>query len=195
MKMGHRKSHSFAGIQVKDELLPVTNPVASDFVHDGTRYDAIISRSIGPEFHFFSDTEMEIQSPDGSRPSTPVHSDTEYEVTARLLVCAIKMCYYLLNAFVIVYCKVGLQRSKASEMDSSERGPQQSWRWGQLPSPPVHLSSPKPASRPASRDASPEGTKDQSGAAARANNEAPRKDSNGRTAQTPEEGNKNKSIY
>jgi len=160
MKMGHRKSHSLSGIRVKDELLSVTSPVASDFIHAGSRYDAIISRSIGPEFHFFSDTEMEIQSPDGSRPSTPVHSDTEYEV--------------------------GLQRSKASEMDSAERGPQQSWRWGQLPSPPVHLSSPKPASRPASRDASPEGMKDQSGAVARASSDAPRKDSNGRAAQTPE---------
>ena len=74
--MGHRKSHSFAGlIPVKDELPPATNPVVSDWIHAG-----IVSRSIGPEFHFFSDTEMEIRSPDGSRPSTPVHSDTEYEV-------------------------------------------------------------------------------------------------------------------
>ena len=40
----------------------------------------IIPRSIGPKFHFFSDTEMEIKSPDGSRPPSPVHSDTEYEV-------------------------------------------------------------------------------------------------------------------
>lgn len=85
--MGHRKSHSFAGIQVKNELLAATSPVASDFVHTGSRYDAIISRSIGPEFHFFSDTEMEIQSPDGSRPSTPIHSDTEYEVIAHLFSC------------------------------------------------------------------------------------------------------------
>ena len=192
MKMGHRKSQSLSGIQVKDELLSVTIPVASDFIHAGSRYDAIISRSIGPEFHFFSDTEMEIQSPDGSRPSTPVHSDTEYEVTTQsfccLCVCVLLEMYYFLNVFVIVCFKVGLQRSKASEMDSAERGPQQSWRWGQLPSPPVHLSSPKPASRPASRDASPEGMKDQSGAVARASSDAPRKDSNGRAAQTPEEG-------
>lgn len=83
--------------------------------------------------------------------------------------------------------KVGLKRSKASEMVSSERGPQQSWRWGQLPSPPVHLSPPK--SGPSSRDASPDGSKDQNNAVARASSEVPsRKDSNGRAVQTPEEG-------
>ncbi len=79
VKPGHRKSRSLTGIQVKDEVPPVTNPVA-DWVRGG-----IISRSIGPEFHFFSDTEMEIRSPDGSRPPTPVHSDTEYEVRNLLI--------------------------------------------------------------------------------------------------------------
>lgn len=74
-KPGHRKSHSLSGIQVKIEKQPAVNPV-EDWVRGG-----IISRSIGPEFHFFSDTEMEIRSPDGSRPPTPVHSDTEYEAS------------------------------------------------------------------------------------------------------------------
>lgn len=55
---------------------PVTTHPIEEWVRGG-----IISRSIGPEFHFFSDTEIEIRSPDGSRPPTPVHSDTEYEVT------------------------------------------------------------------------------------------------------------------
>jgi hypothetical protein len=75
VKPGHRKSHSLSGIQLKGDVPPpVGNPV-EDWVRGG-----IISRSIGHEFHFFSDTEMEIRSPDGSRPPTPVHSDTEYEV-------------------------------------------------------------------------------------------------------------------
>lgn len=76
-KLGHRKSHSFAGIQVE---MKQEAPVCSDnadaienWVHGGMK-----SRSIGPEFHFFSDTEVEVRSP--TRPSTPIHSDTEYEV-------------------------------------------------------------------------------------------------------------------
>ena len=78
-KLGHRKSHSFAGIQVE---MKQEAPVCSDnadaienWVHSGMK-----SRSIGPEFHFFSDTEVEVRSPTQSRPSTPIHSDTEYEV-------------------------------------------------------------------------------------------------------------------
>lgn len=87
MKPGHRKSHSLSGIQVKSETPPTVNQNnVEDWVRGG-----IISRSIGPEFHFFSDTEMEIRSPDGSRPPTPVHSDTEYEV-------------FILFTFIKFYC-------------------------------------------------------------------------------------------
>ena len=74
VKPGHRKSHSLSGIQLKTEAPPAVADPLDNWVRGG-----IISRSIGPEFHFFSDTEMEIRSPDGSRPPTPVHSDTEYE--------------------------------------------------------------------------------------------------------------------
>lgn len=78
MKRGHRKALSLGNIEVNDEHL-VTVENRTDWAHNG-----IISRSMGPEFHFFSDTEMEIRSPDGSRPSSPVHSDTEYEVNFAL---------------------------------------------------------------------------------------------------------------
>ncbi|XP_046649509.1 phosphatidate phosphatase LPIN3-like isoform X2 [Daphnia pulicaria] len=142
VKPGHRKSHSLSGIQLKGDVPPpVGNPV-EDWVRGG-----IISRSIGHEFHFFSDTEMEIRSPDGSRPPTPVHSDTEYEV--------------------------GHMRPKVSELGVPSRNcHQQSWRWGELPSPPVlnRPSPPKPITR-SSRDVSPSNPGTEAGAVATVNNE------------------------
>lgn len=78
LKLGHRKSHSFAGIQIERNSVSDQNrEEAEKPIHGGIK-----SRSIGPEFHFFSDTEVEVKSPTGSRPPTPVHSDTEYEVTS-----------------------------------------------------------------------------------------------------------------
>lgn len=74
VKRGHRKAHSLGYIDVKEEH-PATVSATTDWSHN-----ALMSRSMGPEFHFFSDTEMEIRSPDGSRPASPIHSDTEYEV-------------------------------------------------------------------------------------------------------------------
>ncbi|KZS18674.1 Phosphatidate phosphatase LPIN1 [Daphnia magna] len=143
VKPGHRKSHSLSGIQFKGDLAPpVENPV-DDWVRGGT-----ISRSISHGFHFFSDTEMEIRSPDGSRPPTPVHSDTEYEV--------------------------GHMRPKASELDDPSRNcPQQSWRWGELPSPPVHNrpSPPKPVSKSPPHDVSPSNRDGETGAVAVINND------------------------
>ncbi|XP_045034148.1 phosphatidate phosphatase LPIN3 isoform X2 [Daphnia magna] len=143
VKPGHRKSHSLSGIQFKGDLAPpVENPV-DDWVRGGT-----ISRSISHGFHFFSDTEMEIRSPDGSRPPTPLHSDTEYEV--------------------------GHMRPKASELDDPSRNcPQQSWRWGELPSPPVHNrpSPPKPVSKSPPHDVSPSNRDGETGAVAMINNE------------------------
>lgn len=67
-------SSSLPVIEAQCETSSVAKPM-EDWVRGG-----IAPRSIGPEFHFFSDTEMEIKSPDGSRPPSPVHSDTEYEV-------------------------------------------------------------------------------------------------------------------
>lgn len=78
VKFGHRKSHSFAGVGIS--LVTESKPAASSPENSDWAHNAIISRSIGPEFHFFSDTELEIKSPDGSRPATPFHSDTEFEV-------------------------------------------------------------------------------------------------------------------
>ncbi|XP_016844916.1 phosphatidate phosphatase LPIN1 isoform X2 [Nasonia vitripennis] len=60
------------------------------------------------DFHFFSDTEVTSKNKD-SRPSSPVQSDTEFEVQ-----------------------KI-TQESKVGEEEKSHG---QSWRWGELPSPP-----------------------------------------------------------
>ncbi|XP_011499045.1 PREDICTED: phosphatidate phosphatase LPIN1 isoform X2 [Ceratosolen solmsi marchali] len=60
------------------------------------------------DFHFFSDTEVTTKDK-GSRPNSPVQSDTEFEVQ-----------------------KI-TQESKVGEEEKSHG---QSWRWGELPSPP-----------------------------------------------------------
>ena len=130
---------------------------------------------------------MEIRSPDGSRPPTPVHSDTEYEV--KHLVCTghalggqSKWPFFILQ-------QVGLMRPKAS--DDPSLCPQQSWRWGELPSPPVlnRTSPPKPMSGSVNRDASPCDRSADTGAVPRVNSEASTKtENNGRQAQTTAEG-------
>lgn len=156
-KLGHRKSHSFAGVPLNS---PQPNVIQSTVSSDWT--GTIISRSIGPEFHFFSDTEMEIKSPDGSRPPTPFHSDTEYEVGQHQ------------------------ERSKTLSQleDASGQCPRQSWRWGELPSPPVPIARTSPpkssGSIPVSRDVSPSKIS-ADGSASRVIESA------SRPAQTPEE--------
>lgn len=75
-KLGHRKSHSISGISTQRQA--ASDDAVNEWIQGGG-----MSRSIGPEFHFFSDTEMEIKSPDGSRPPSPFHSDTEFEVRWR----------------------------------------------------------------------------------------------------------------
>ncbi len=69
-------SAQLAASPVADRKLSDSSSRVDSWIHG----NAIISRSLGPEFHFFSDTELEGYSPGGSRPATPIHSDTEYEV-------------------------------------------------------------------------------------------------------------------
>lgn len=67
-----------------------------------------MSRARDLDIHFFSDTELaSAKSPEGSRPSTPVQSDSEFEMSHR----------------------GGLQLDKAELMSSSSA----SWKWGELP--------------------------------------------------------------
>ena len=166
VKLGHRKSHSIGGISLDAQRQPVSDPV-NDWLQGG-----LISRSIGPEFHFFSDTELEIKSPDGSRPSSPFLSDTEFEV--------------------------GNGRSKNQNLESSGHCPRQSWRWGELPSPPVvplgrNTSPPKSASRPVSRDGSPSKTSPD-GVVPRTSDSSATRTEIARPAQTPEEKEAQRSM-
>ncbi|XP_068218626.1 phosphatidate phosphatase LPIN3 isoform X4 [Palaemon carinicauda] len=70
-----------------------------------------MSRSMGPDFHPFSDTDLSPPpSPSNSRPPTPIKSDTEYEV----------------------------ERQKADLTDGSSQTDENKWywTWGELPTPP-----------------------------------------------------------
>uniref|UniRef100_A0A6M2DQE0 LNS2/PITP domain-containing protein n=1 Tax=Xenopsylla cheopis TaxID=163159 RepID=A0A6M2DQE0_XENCH len=72
------------------------------------------SRIRDPDIHFFSDTEVSsAQSPRGSRPCTPVQSDTEFEMSQR---------------------HIQTENNAASSRGESVQ--HQSWLWGELPSPP-----------------------------------------------------------
>ena len=83
-------------------------------------------------------------------------------------------------------------RPKVSELDDPSRNcPQQSWRWGELPSPPVisRPSPPKPVSRTTSRDVSPSNRGTETGEVAMINNEtSDGTDNNGRQSQSTAEG-------
>ncbi|XP_044597606.1 phosphatidate phosphatase LPIN2 isoform X2 [Cotesia glomerata] len=63
------------------------------------------------DYHFFSDTE--ITKNRDSRPCSPVQSDTEFEMR-----------------------KIEQQREEGKEHED-DKSHQQSWRWGELPSPPI----------------------------------------------------------
>jgi len=82
-------------------------------------------------------------------------------------------------------------RPKVSELDVPSRNcPQQSWRWGELPSPPVlnRPSPPKPISR-SSRDVSPSNPGTEAGAVATVNNEtSDGTDNTARQSQSTAEG-------
>ncbi|XP_047496262.1 phosphatidate phosphatase LPIN3-like isoform X2 [Penaeus chinensis] len=70
-----------------------------------------MSRSMGPDFHPFSDTDLSPPpSPSTSRPPTPIKSDTEYEV----------------------------ERQRTDFIDGSSQTDENkwSWTWGELPTPP-----------------------------------------------------------
>lgn len=86
-------------------------------LHEKSRDEAVaewnsaLSRSMGPDFHPFSDTDLSPPpSPSNSRPPTPIKSDTEYEV----------------------------ERQKADFIDGSSQTDENKWQWtwGELPTPP-----------------------------------------------------------
>ncbi|KAK7022848.1 Lipin-3 [Halocaridina rubra] len=76
-----------------------------------SEWSGVMSRSMGPDFHPFSDTDLSPPpSPSSSRPPTPIKSDTEYEV----------------------------ERQKADYADGSCQTDENKWHWtwGELPTPP-----------------------------------------------------------
>lgn len=83
-------------------------------------------------------------------------------------------------------------RPKGSELDdASNNCPQQSWRWGELPSPPVtsnRTSPPKSTSGSISREVLPGDHMEVDGTVARASNATPAGNSSGRQSQTTAEG-------
>lgn len=84
-------------------------------------------------------------------------------------------------------------RPKVSELDDASRNcPQQSWRWGELPSPPVssnRMSPPKSISGTTSHDVSPSERGNEDGTIARTKNESVAgTEINSRQCQTTAEG-------
>ncbi|XP_064090590.1 phosphatidate phosphatase LPIN3-like isoform X5 [Macrobrachium nipponense] len=76
-----------------------------------SEWSGAMSRSMGPDFHPFSDTDLSPPpSPSTSRPPTPIKSDTEYEV----------------------------ERQRADFTDGSSQTDENKWywTWGELPTPP-----------------------------------------------------------
>ena len=82
-----------------------------------------------------------------------------------------------------VIVQVGLQRQNASIQ--AEESLQQSWRWGELPSPPVNRASPPKSMVRSSRDSSPTTVQNQEGDTTRPKDPAVRSDG---AVQTPEQG-------
>lgn len=97
-----------------------TPPQSGDVIDATDDSVATVQKAVEPEtpnrmreldIHFFSDTEVQSGlSPQGSRPSTPVQSDTEFEVS---------------------------QREKND--DSSMMSNSASWKWGELPTQPEEI--------------------------------------------------------
>ncbi|KAG0718150.1 Phosphatidate phosphatase LPIN2 [Chionoecetes opilio] len=112
---------------------PLTKNLAQSasmpLLHEKSRDEAMaewngaLSRSMGPDFHPFSDTDLSPPpSPSNSRPPTPIKSDTEYEV----------------------------ERQKADFIDSSCQTDENKWQWtwGELPTPPPKTPTRLAASHP-----------------------------------------------
>ncbi|XP_071527206.1 uncharacterized protein Lpin isoform X1 [Panulirus ornatus] len=89
--------------------MPLLREKSRDEVVD--EWSGALSRSMGPDFHPFSDTDISPPpSPSTSRPPTPIKSDTEYEV----------------------------ERQRADFADGSSQTDENKWywMWGELPTPP-----------------------------------------------------------
>lgn len=102
-------------IAERTEEVETDNKIASNNLnvsHDRNRDDESLSneKSRICDIHFFSDTEI-ANSPCGSRPSTPIQSDSEFEISQRD------------NAM-----------KNGSNLESSSTA---SWKWGELPTTPV----------------------------------------------------------
>lgn len=92
-----------------DAVVPTT-PTSALSSPMSPKQSPAMSRARDLDIHFFSDTELaSAKSPDGSRPSTPIQSDSEFEMSNR----------------------GGLQLDKAALMGGS--GSSASWKWGELP--------------------------------------------------------------
>lgn len=105
------------GIFIMDDVESSEKSASMPLLHEKSRDEAVaewngaLSRSMGPDFHPFSDTDLSPPpSPSNSRPPTPIKSDTEYEV----------------------------ERQKADLIDSSSQTDENKWQWtwGELPTPP-----------------------------------------------------------
>lgn len=92
-----------------DAVVPTT-PTSALSAPMSPKQSPAMSRARDLDIHFFSDTELaSAKSPEGSRPSTPIQSDSEFEMSNR----------------------GGLQLDKAALMGGS--GSSASWKWGELP--------------------------------------------------------------
>ncbi|XP_068218623.1 phosphatidate phosphatase LPIN3 isoform X2 [Palaemon carinicauda] len=105
------------GIFVMDDIEATDKSTSMPLLREKSRDEVVsewtgpMSRSMGPDFHPFSDTDLSPPpSPSNSRPPTPIKSDTEYEV----------------------------ERQKADLTDGSSQTDENKWywTWGELPTPP-----------------------------------------------------------
>ncbi|KAK8397851.1 hypothetical protein O3P69_004570 [Scylla paramamosain] len=117
------------GIFVMDDVDSSEKSASMPLLHEKSRDEAVqewnsaLSRSMGPDFHPFSDTDLSPPpSPSNSRPPTPIKSDTEYEV----------------------------ERQKADFIDGSSQTDENKWQWtwGELPTPPPKTPTRMAASHP-----------------------------------------------
>ncbi|XP_064090587.1 phosphatidate phosphatase LPIN1-like isoform X2 [Macrobrachium nipponense] len=105
------------GIFVMDDIESTDKSTSMPLLREKSREEVVsewsgaMSRSMGPDFHPFSDTDLSPPpSPSTSRPPTPIKSDTEYEV----------------------------ERQRADFTDGSSQTDENKWywTWGELPTPP-----------------------------------------------------------
>ncbi|XP_044020662.1 phosphatidate phosphatase LPIN1 isoform X3 [Aphidius gifuensis] len=99
------------GIIIDESINDIKNPSPVVEDNDKIQIDTLNHASPPPppsDYHFFSDTEVTKNR--DSRPSSPVQSDTEFEMR-----------------------KI---QQEGKDRDDDNKTHQQSWRWGELPSPP-----------------------------------------------------------